>query len=93
MPDPISQLTAHTTTPLDCLKQARETINPALRMAWEIKRRELAGPLDVLDLLPLTAEIDEAIKQGDALVQETEAVMRRLLAAPGTASPQVPTGF
>lgn len=94
LPNHVKQLSlARQHTPLDLLQASPEEVNPALLMAWELKRRELAAPLDVLDLLPLAGEIEAAVNAGQEMVNETDQALKRLKAAPGVPSPQAPTGF
>lgn len=81
-------------TPLELLKEAPEEINPALEMAWELKRLELEGKhVDVHMLIGLADQIDSAQEVGRALVNLSDSALRQMKAASSQTSAVVPPGF
>lgn len=75
------------------LTNAPEYINPALSLAWGLKKQEVAGSLDLDTLLTMQPAIEEALTQGQAEVRLVEKALARLQAAQPQAASQIIAGF
>jgi len=67
--------------------QAEEEINPALKLTWQLKDLERQNQLELADLLQLQPQLEEAIKQGEKLVLETNNLLQQLKQAQPISSP------
>ena len=81
-------------TPFEQLVKAPESINPAIALAWRIKRKESKGELkSVKALLKYHAHIDQAIEQGECDAQAVNDSMKRLEQSPAQSSKHLVLGF
>jgi len=67
--------------------QAEEEINPALKLTWQLKDLERQNQLELADLLHLQPQLEEAIKQGENLVSQTNKILQQLQQAQPIPSP------
>jgi hypothetical protein len=68
-------------------KQGEEEINPALKLTWQLKDLEMQNQLELADLLHLQPQLEEAIKQGENLVSQTNKILQQLQQAQPISSP------
>jgi hypothetical protein len=67
--------------------QEEEEINPALKLTWQLKDLEMQNQLELADLLHLQPQLEEAIKQGENLVSQTNKILQQLQQAQPISSP------
>lgn len=67
--------------------QAEEEINPALKLTWQLKDLERQNQLELADLLHLQPQLEEAIKQGENLISQTNKILQQLQQAQPIPSP------
>lgn len=80
-------------TPLASLIAAPEEANPAITLAWELKRLEAAEELELRQLLEYHPRIDRAIEQGEAEAEQVAEALNKLQAAVTQPSQQRIPGF
>jgi hypothetical protein len=67
--------------PLPYLIAASEEINPALVMAWELKKLEAEGELELAGLMALQPRLERAIRQGEEEGRRVETALKELKAS------------
>ena len=76
------------------MAKAPESINPAIALAWRIKRKESKGEIkSVKPLLKYHAHIDQAIEQGEADAQAVKDSLKKLEQSPAQSSKRLVLGF
>ncbi len=81
-------------TPFEVLIAAPESVNPAIALAWELKRLEAKGELeDPAVLLQYSKQIDQAIEQGKNEASDVAHSRAKLQTACPKTSTAVVVGF
>ena len=76
-------------TPFELLCSESEQINPAILLAEELMRKDIAEILDTGDLARAEKTLADSKREIEAVASGFEA----LINTPGTASEQIPIGF
>jgi len=53
-----------TSTSLSVLMDTPEAVNPAITLAWQLKQREAIGQIEIVNLVQMYEQIDDAISKG-----------------------------
>jgi len=81
-------------SPFEVLVGASESVNPAIALAWEIKRLEAKGELeDPIVLLRYSKQIDQAIEQGENEASDVARSRAKLQTACPKTSTAIIVGF
>ncbi len=78
---------------LTVLRNAVETVNPAVLMQDELRRMEERGELDVRKLMRLQPEIRRAMNDGQRQIEEVKASLKLLGEGRSVAAKSIPVGF
>lgn len=79
--------------PLAVLMAAPEEVNPALLLAWELKRIERAGEFDLRVSVAVQGRVRKALSEGEIEKAKTDKIIRTLKLLKPRPACQVPTGF
>lgn len=80
-------------SPLAVLKTAPEEANPALLLAWELKKLERAGEFDLRVSVAVQGRVRRALSEGDIEKSKTDKIIRTLRLLSPCPARQVPIGF
>lgn len=78
---------------IEALKAAPEHINPGILLAYDLRRRESAGSLDLPAIMELGGVVEKAVKVGGQEEEQVEKALALLHKAPPSASTSRPIGF
>ena len=78
---------------IEALKAAPEHINPAIKLANELQRKESAGALEITEIMEMTRVVEQAINTGRKEEGQVEKALALLHKAPPCASSVRPMGF
>ena len=78
---------------LTVLRNAMETVNPAVLMQDKLQQLEEGGELDVRKLMRLQPEIRRAMNDGQKQIEEVKASLKLLGDAQPVAARSIPVGF
>ena len=78
---------------LTMLRNAMETVNPAVLMQDKLRRMEERGELNVRILMRLQPEIRRAMNDGQKQIEEVKASLKLLGEGKSVAARSVPAGF
>lgn len=79
--------------PLAVLKAAPEEVNPALLMAWELKKMERAGEFDLRVSVAVQGQVRKALNEGEIEKARIDKMLRTLKLLKPCPARQVPVGF